>query len=315
MIEPVVRSLKLWQVPEFRDPQGWNRGLMEERLDQMWRDFWGLRSSPENNPRDNPIVSTQPSDAKPPTQEEIDETVSAYLGYLAVVTDGRSMTMRVTYKALSPERAATIVNAHMSSYQDFGVKTKEAAAERAHSVLTVQVAELRQQLLAAEAAVTRYREEHHLTGAGRDVSGQLAALHSQLISIQAELTENEARAAGIAAGGENLPEVVNSGTIGGLRGQEVQLTAREATLAKDHGDEYPELQHVRASLQNVREHISRQMGRDRAAALQTVERTRTRERFLQQSIMELTKQLNFADAGLEQLQGNAELDQIAASQL
>ena len=49
-----------------------------------------------------------------PTQEEIDATVSAYLGYLAVVTDGRSMTMHVTYKALSPERAATIVNAHMS---------------------------------------------------------------------------------------------------------------------------------------------------------------------------------------------------------
>ena len=100
---------------------------------------------------------------------------------------------------------------------------------------------------------------------------------------------------------------MNSGAIGGLRGQEVQLTAREAALAKYHGDEYPELQHVRASLQNVREQISRQMGRDRAAALQLVERSRTRERSLQQSIMELTKQLNLADAGLEELQGNAEL--------
>jgi Mrp family chromosome partitioning ATPase len=216
------------------------------------------------------------------------------------------MTMHVSYRALTPERAATIVNAHIDSYQNFGVKTKVAAAERANSALTAQVAELRQQLLAAEAAVTRYREEHHLTGAARDVSGQLAGLHSQLISIQAEIAENEARAAGIGAGGENIPEIVNSGAIGGLRGQEVQLTAREATLAKDHGDGYPELQHVRTSLQNVRDHISRQMGRDRAAALQTVERTRTRERFLQQSIMELTKQLNFADAGLEQLQGNAD---------
>ena len=75
-----------------------------------------------------------------------------------------------------------------------------AAAERANSALTAQVAELRQQLLAAEAAVTRYREEHHLTGAARDVSGQLAGLHSQLISLQAEIAENEARAAGIARG-------------------------------------------------------------------------------------------------------------------
>ena len=306
VIEPVVRSLKLWQAPEFRDRQDWNRQLMEARLDQMWRDFLGLRKSPENSLHDKTIVSTQPSEPNITTQEEIDATVSAYLGYLAVVTDGRSMTMHVTYKALSPERAATIVNAHMTSYQDFGVKVKEAAAERAHSALTAQVVELRQQLLAAEAAVTRYREEHHLTGASRDVSGQLAGLHGQLISIQAEIAENEARAAGIAAGGENIPEVVNSGAIGGLRSQEVQLTAREAALAKYHGDEYPELQHVRASLQNVRDNISRQMGRDRAAALQLVERSRVRERSLQQSIVELTKQLNFADAGLEQLQGNAD---------
>ncbi len=138
------------------------------------------------------------------------------------------------------------------------------------------------------------------------MSAQLAALHSQLISIRAEIAENEARAAGIGAGGENLPEVVNSGTIGGLRGQEVQLTAREAALAKYHGDEYPELQRVRASLQNVRNQISRQMGRDRAAALQTVERSRARERSLQQSIMELTTQLNSADAGLQQLEWKAD---------
>src|SRR5690348_14876489 len=149
VIEPVVRSLKLWEAPEFRVPQGWNQQLAEARLDEMWRDFLGLRRSPENSPHDKPVVSAQPSDATPPTQEEIDATVSAYLGNLSVLNDGHSMTMRVAYKALTPERAARIVNAHMSSYQDFGVKVKEAAAERAHSALITQVAQLRQQLLAA----------------------------------------------------------------------------------------------------------------------------------------------------------------------
>jgi Mrp family chromosome partitioning ATPase len=218
------------------------------------------------------------------------------------------MTMHVSYRALTPERAATIVNAHMDSYQNFGVKAKVTAAEHSNAALTTQVAQLRQQLLAAEAAVTRYREEHHLTGAGRDSVGQLASLNGQLMSLRAEIAENEARAAGISAGArsDSLPEVVNSAAVSGLRGQEVQLTAREAALSKYHGDEYPELQHVRASLQNVREQISRQMGRDRAAALQSIERARTRERSLQQSMMELTKQLNSADAGLQQLQANAD---------
>jgi Mrp family chromosome partitioning ATPase len=140
------------------------------------------------------------------------------------------------------------------------------------------------------------------------VSAQLAGLNSQLISAQADLAESQARAARIttSAGPDNLPEVVNSGTIGGLRSQEAQLTAREAALSRDHGEEYPELQRVRASLENLRGQISRQIGRDRAAALQLVERSRARQQSLQQSITELTKELNTADAGLQQLQGNAE---------
>jgi capsular exopolysaccharide synthesis family protein len=170
---------------------------------------------------------------------------------------------------------------------------------------------LRQQLLAAEAAVTRYREEHHLTGAAKDsggVSVQLTGLNSQLIALRAEIAENEARAAGIGAGAgsDSLPEIVASGTVSALRSQETQLTAREADLSKYHGDEYPELQRLRASLRDLRGQISRQIGRDRTAALQMVERSRTRERSLQQSITELTKQLNSADAGLQQLQGNAD---------
>ena len=320
VIEPVVRSLRLWEAPEFQKmeyPKGWNWQTVEARLGEIWQDIWGLASSPEDSSHERPLVNTQPSaasppsDANPPTQAQIDAAVGTYAGYLAVGTDGHSMTIRVSYRALTPERAAAVVNAHIDSYRNLEVKAKLTAAERANSALTAQVAELRPQLQAAETAITRYREQHHLTGAAKDsagVSQQLAALNSQLITLRADIAENEKRAAGIAsgAGSDTLPEVVASGSIMGLRSQEAALTAREADLAKYHGDEYPELQRVRASLKDVRGQISRQMGRDRAAALQVVERSRTRERSLQQSITELTTQLNSADAGLQQLQGNAD---------
>ncbi len=245
-----------------------------------------------------------------PTQAQIDSAVE-HIGVICGHNDGHSMTIRVSYRAWTPERAAAVVNAHIDSYRNAEVKTKVAAAEHANSALSTQVVELRQQLQAAEGAITRYREEHHLTGAARDsagVSQQLAALNNQLIAAQADLAENEARVARIRVGGagESLPEVVASGTISGLRGQEAQLAAREADLSKYHGDEYPELKRVRASLQKMRGQISREITRGGAAALQTVERLRTRQRSLQQSIRELTKQLNAADAGLQQLQGNAE---------
>jgi uncharacterized protein involved in exopolysaccharide biosynthesis/Mrp family chromosome partitioning ATPase len=314
VIEPVVRSLRLWEAPEFQKmeyPKGWNWQIVESRLGEIWRGIWGPAKGPSDSSREQPIVSTQPSDANPPPQAQIDATVGAYAGYLAVSNDGHSMTIRVSYRALSPERAATIVNAHIDSYQDIEVKAKVTAAARANSALTTQVADLRQQLQAVEADITRYRVEHHLTGAAKDMSGvsaQLAALNSQLITAQADLAESQVRVARIGAGtgGESLPEVVASGTISALRNQEAQLAGREADLSKYHGDEYPELQRVRASLGNLRGQISREIGRDRAAALQAVERSRTREQSLQRSVTELTKQLNSADAGLLQLQGNAE---------
>jgi capsular exopolysaccharide synthesis family protein len=314
VIEPVVRSLRLWGATEFQEteyPHGWDWQLVEARLGQMWRDLRGLTGGPEDRPHEQPIASSQPNDANPPTQAQIDATVGAYASFLEVGNDGHSMTITVSYSALTPDDAANIVNAHINSYRNLEVNAKVAAAEHANAALTTQVAELRQKLQTAEAAITRYREEHHLTGAAKDsagVSGQLAALNSQLIGVRADLAEAEARASriGAGAGSDSLPEVVTSGTVSGLRAQEAQLTAHEADLSKFHGDEYPELQRVRASLQSVRNQISRQIGRDRVAALQVVERTRIREQSLQQSITELTKQLNSADAGLQQLQGNAD---------
>jgi uncharacterized protein involved in exopolysaccharide biosynthesis/Mrp family chromosome partitioning ATPase len=321
VIEPVVRSLRLWEAPEFQEmeyPKGWNWQTAEARFGEIWHELRGLLGGPEDTFREHPpISSTQrsdvnpPDDPNPPTQAQIDGAVEAYKSYLVAQTDGRSMTIRVSYRAWTPERAAAIVNAHIDGYRNLEVRTKVAAAERANSALTSQVAELRQQLQAAETAITRYREEHHLTGAAKDsagVSQQLAALNSQLITARADLAESEARAAriGTGGGGDSLPEVVASGTISALRGQEAQLVAREADLSKYHGDEYPDLRRVRASLQQMREQISREIGRGRAAALQTVERSRTRERSLHQSVTELTKQLNSADAGLQQLQGNAD---------
>jgi uncharacterized protein involved in exopolysaccharide biosynthesis/Mrp family chromosome partitioning ATPase len=320
VIEPVVRSLRLWEAPEFQNmeyPKGWNWRFVKARLEDIWPRIGGLASGPEHSSHEQSPISIWPgpgaprSDVNPPAQAEIDAAIGKYVGFLTVGTDGHSMTIRVSYRAWTPERAAAVVNAHIDSYRNLEVQTKVNAAERANSALSTQVAELRRQLQAAEMAITRYREEHRLTGAAKDsggVSQQLAALNSQLITARAELVENEARAAriGAGAGADTLPEVVGSGTISGLRGQEAQLVVREADLSRYHGDEFPDLQRVRASLQNVRRQISREIERGRAAALQMVERTRTRERSLQQSITELTNQLNSADAGLLQLQGKAE---------
>jgi uncharacterized protein involved in exopolysaccharide biosynthesis/MinD-like ATPase involved in chromosome partitioning or flagellar assembly len=313
VVEPVVRSLSLWETPEFQKreyPGGWTWEAVKAHLLEMWS---AVVEASEPDTRELRFVKVTQKDSDAPKQERIDDAVEKYMRYLGVQTDGHSITIRVSYRAWTPERAAAIVNAHLESYQRLQVQAKTAAARNANTWLANQVTELRDQLQTAETAVARYREDHHLTGAAKDsaaLSQQLAALNSQLITAQADLAESEARAARIgvraAATAESVPEVVASPTIQLLRGQEAKLVEREGDLSAHHGDSYPELQNVRSSLRDVRGQINREISRGHAAALQLVERSRARERSIQQAIMDLTKHVNSADAGLQQLDGQAQ---------
>jgi polysaccharide biosynthesis transport protein len=315
VIEPVVRSLALWELPEFQKreyPGGWTWEALETRLLNMWDAVGGRSTAHIPEPV---LAKTSGNDGDVPGQGIIEEAVEKYMSYLNVSTDLHSMTIHVSYRASTAERAAAIVNAHLESYQRLQVQAKTAAAQSANSWLTKRIDELQNQLQTAESAVARYREEHHLTGAAKDnsaLSQQLATLNSQLIAAQADLAESETRAASIGVGAatngraDSVPEVVASPTIQSLRAQEAKLVEREGDLSAHHGDAYPELQNVRSSLRDVRGQINREISRGHAAVLQLVERSRARERSIQQAILGLTRQVNSEDAGLQQLEGRAE---------
>jgi len=313
VIEPVVRSLGLWREPEFNETHqrgGWSWQILRSRLQMIIKELHRSENIPDSALRGNPSGNSEV-----PSQAAIDRLVESYMRNLSVSNDGHSMTIRVSYRARTPERAAEVVNAHLQSYENLRRESEAAAAKRANSWLTSRVAELRTELQAVETAIGQYRQQHHLIGAAPEsgaLSTQLAALNAQLIAAQADLAESEAKAGQVDAGATRndnaagVPEVVASPTIRVLREQEAQLVQREAGLVIDHGDGYPELQRVRSSLRNLRAQIDREIRRNHTAALYSVERSRAREQSIQQSIIELTKQVNTADAGLQQLQDKAD---------
>src|SRR5207237_956762 len=189
-------------------PGGWTWEAVVRRVQGLW---YALQGRPEPDVPDYPLANAPPEHSANPTQAQIDDAVEKYARYLGVQTDGRSMTIRVSYRAWTPERAADIANAHLESYQGLQVQAKMAAA-RAAGIGTLSSAK------------------------GRD----------------------------------SVPEVVASPTIQLLRGQESQLIQREADLGAHHGDSYPELKNVRASLRDLRAQIDREIARGRTAALQLV---------------------------------------------
>src|SRR5215469_7171401 len=56
VIEPVVRSLRLWEAPEFQKmeyPRGWNWQIVETRLGDIWRDISEFVPGVESNSQDS----------------------------------------------------------------------------------------------------------------------------------------------------------------------------------------------------------------------------------------------------------------------
>src|SRR5438132_2959021 len=123
VIEPVVRSLALWELPEFQAsalPGGWTWDAFERRLRGIWD---AIAGRPEQDSRDPPLTPRDLSSSVAPA--EIDEAVEKYTRYLNVQTDSRSMTIRISYRAWTPARAAAVVNAHLDSYTQVEVNAKQ----------------------------------------------------------------------------------------------------------------------------------------------------------------------------------------------
>jgi uncharacterized protein involved in exopolysaccharide biosynthesis/Mrp family chromosome partitioning ATPase len=313
VIEQVVRSLALWRLSEFQPsahPGGWTWREVRANLTRTWDRVLG---SPSDQSKGR--ATSSPNDNRPPTPGELDTAIGSYASHLRAENDAQSMTLGVSFTARTPSLAADIVNAHMEAYRRLYQRDKVAAAQRANAWLNGQITRLRDQLQSAEAAVSAYRGQHNLTGTALDhgaLSQQLATLTTQLIAARADLAENEARAAAIrthtggSRGGTGGSELTTSTTLTTLRGREADLIEREASLSAEFGPDYPELQRVRSSLRHLRARIAQDTGDSYAAALELVERSRGREQSIARSVVELTNQINSSDAGLRQLQENAE---------
>jgi uncharacterized protein involved in exopolysaccharide biosynthesis/Mrp family chromosome partitioning ATPase len=340
LIEQVVRPLGLWRFSEFQPsahPGGWTWRALEANLTRVWHRVAGSPTDPSAHPTWRALeanltrvwhrVAGSPTgqgkwrataprnDNGPPTPAELDAAIGSYASHLRVENDAQSMTLRVFFTAPTPALAAEIVNTHMEAYRRLYQQDKATAAQRANTWLNGQIARLRDQLQTAEAAVAAYRGQHNLTGTALDhgaLSQQLLTLTTQLIAARADLAENEARAAAIrthtggTGGGAGGSELATSTTLTTLRAREADLIEREASLSGEFGPNYPPLQRVRSSLRHLRAKIGQETGDSYAAALELVERSRAREQSIARSVVALTNQINSSDAGLRQLQENAE---------
>jgi capsular exopolysaccharide synthesis family protein len=240
------------------------------------------------------------------------------LGALEINRTGMSYAIDVGIASPSPIKAAAVANAVADAYVDGIVAGKQNTRRRDVTLLGNRLAQLRGDVMTAEAALARYRADNNLliVDTDRTASAQeLSALNTQLADAQAQQAAAEARLANAQAqirrgrSGETLGEALNSDVVQQLRTQQAQASAERAALAVRYGDRHPDLAAVDRRVADINQGIAAEVRRI-VASLQTeaaVARGRTGS--LQSSIGRSQGGLraeNAASVRMAELQRNAD---------
>ncbi|WP_162306117.1 polysaccharide biosynthesis tyrosine autokinase [Oleisolibacter albus] len=214
---------------------------------------------------------------------------------LAADNDGRSYSIRLSFTASTAVKAMRIANGYAESYLTDQLEAKFEATKRANDWLSNRLAELRDQVRAAENAVQQYREANNLIQSrGATISAQqLSEINSQLVLARAERSQAEARlraAQRVASGGDTIDsavEVLASPLIQRLREQESQVRRREAELSNRYGARHPTMINVRAELQDLRQKIAEEVRRIIQGLANEVEVAKAKESSLRAALDDL----------------------------
>ncbi len=244
------------------------------------------------SPPSEPAISDQMRERL--LQEEI---VDSFLGRLEVETLQQSNVVEISFVSERPSQAAVIADAVANAYLEQRLEAKFEEIQRSTNWLNERIAELREQVQTAEAALEEYRRQSGLMDSSRGGEGadaQVAELNTQLILARTERAEREARRDQVRrllqGGGEGLAqalEVLNSPLINNLVEQQIELNRQVADLSQVYGSRHPQLLNARAELADLQTKIQQEAARVAQGLNAEVAVARERERLLEQGLRDL----------------------------
>ncbi len=199
----------------------------------------------------------------------------------------------MTVETEDPDKSARLANAFVDAYLKDQIDSRGAVARRTSNSLTGRLEELQTRVRQAEEKVEAYRRERGIVDANGKrvtdeqlaaVNGQLAAARSRLADTKAKLDQIELVSAGASAN-SNLPEAVNSPTLGILRQQLGDAERRAANLSITLGARHPDYLSAVAVKRDAERAVTEEIGRIRAAARIEYQRAASNE-------AEISRQLN-----------------------
>lgn len=222
---------------------------------------------------------------------------------LKVKREATTFLIDIGVSSRSPEKAAKIANAIVSSYFNDLVHGKYDTNKAASSWFNQQIERLKSKVLASDRAVEEFRAANNLTLAqgatvvpGATVSDQqLTDLNNKLVDAHAQTAEARAKfeqVQDIAKGKIDpgtLSDALSSPVITQLRTQYAQVAKTVADVSSKYGPQHPQVVNARAQLRETQKLINQEIQRILEGARQAYQIAKSREDALQQSFDNLKR--------------------------
>ncbi|HVH25593.1 MAG TPA: polysaccharide biosynthesis tyrosine autokinase [Vicinamibacterales bacterium] len=230
-----VEGLQLWQSPYFGGGSA-SRGMW------AWLPFGG--SSAERQSADETM--------------EQSHALDRFLENLTIAPIRNSRLVDLKYRLSDPELATRIINATARNYIEQNLEYKFLASKEANDWLGERLAEQRQQVEKAEAALQKYREQNDaisLEDRENIVVQKLADLNAAVTQAKTERFQKQSlsnQLQSLAKNGGSLdtfPAILSNSYIQQQKAELAQLQSQQSQLSEKLGEKHPDIVKVRLAIQ------------------------------------------------------------------
>ena len=238
-------------------------GYMATQIDIISSKNVALRVVDALHLASSPAVIQQFQDATDGQGTVRDWLADLLLKKLEIVPSRESSVVEISFKGADPAFAAAVANAFADEYQKITVQLKTEPAKKASSYFNEQTKQLRDNLEAAQARLSKYQQEKGIVSLDNnrvDVELQrLNDLSVQLVQAQTAAMEGNSRQ---AAAGSALtsPDVANNALIQQMRANLATAEGKFADTSQRYGKNHPQYQSAKAELDKVRGELNAALG-------------------------------------------------------
>ncbi|MGO4479265.1 chain length determinant protein EpsF [Massilia sp. 2TAF26] len=238
-------------------------GYMATQIDIISSKNVALRVVDALHLASSPAVIQQFNEATEGRGSVRDWLADLLLKKLEIVPSRESSVVEISFKGADPAFAAAVANAFADEYQKITVQLKTEPAKKASSYFNEQTKQLRDNLEAAQARLSKYQQEKGIVSLDNnrvDVElSRLNDLSGQLVQAQTAAMEGNSRQ---AAAGSALtsPDVANNALIQQMRANLATAEGKFADTSQRYGKNHPQYQAAKAELDKVRGELNAALG-------------------------------------------------------